>query len=81
MSIISYLRSFRIFQIALFDLITAFFGLLLLVKLLFKNKPQSFYISWTIVLLLPISVLSHILVNQPTMLNFYLGLSKRPKNN
>lgn len=81
MSIITYLRSFRIFQIAIFDLITAFFGLLFFLKLILKNKPQSFYISWTIVLFFPISVLSHILVNQPTMLNFYLGLSKRPKNN
>ena len=78
MSIIAQLRSFRLFDISLFDLIASIIGIYLLLKLLIKNKPRHYYIAWTIVLVLPISVISHVVFKTPTTLNYYLGLSGKP---
>ena len=78
MSIITQLRSVRLFDIALFDLVTAFIGLYLLLKLVFKHKPQHFYLAWTTVLVLPIGIVFHLLFKVPTTLNYYLGLSSKP---
>lgn len=78
MYIIQYVRSFRIFDIALFDLIASIIGLYYLFSFLYPNQPNVFYWSWVAVLVLPISVVAHLLTGTPTMLNYYLGLSPKP---
>ena len=76
---LTYLRSFRIFQIAIFDVVMTLIGLLIILRFLKPNQPEEFYIAWVTVTALPISVISHLIVNQPTMLNYYLGLSHHPQ--
>ena len=78
MSIITQLRSVRIYNIALFDLVASVIGLYLVIKYLKPNEPETFYWSWSIVLVLPIAVFTHYVLDVPTMLNYYLGLSLRP---
>ena len=78
MSTITYLRSFRIFGIALFDLIGTILGILIGLKVLFPNREVSFYISWTILLMMPLSVISHLIFRVPTQFNYYLELSRKP---
>ena len=80
MSIIQTLRSVRIAQIALFDVIASIIGLYFLLKLLKPNQPTAFYASWVAISVFPISILSHLLFGIPTMLNYYLGLSVKPTN-
>ena len=75
MNLISTLRSYRIFKIALFDLITAILGTYLLLKYMFKGRQESFYISWTIVITLPIGIVVHKLLGIETQLNKYLGIA------
>jgi len=78
MSLIRSLRSYRIFEIALFDLVASIIGLYYILRYIYPNKSHYFYWSWTFLLVLPISVISHIISDTPTMLNYYLGLSKIP---
>ena len=66
---LEYLRSFRIFEYAIFDLAVSFLGILLLSPLLTKlflkiniNIPTS---SW-LYLTLPLSILIHMLVGNYT---------------
>jgi hypothetical protein len=70
-----HLRSFRLFHIALFDVIAGVVGLAFVLRYFFPNNA---YIFWSIVLVLPLGVVTHKLLNIPTMLNFYLGLSDKP---
>ena len=72
------IRSFRIFQIAMFDLVLAFLGLYYAFRWGFPQRPKHFYLSWTVLLVLPVSVLSHYLLSIHTMYNYYLGLSPLP---
>lgn len=72
------IRSFRIFNIALFDFVMAFLGLYYLLRWLKPNRPRHYYLSWSILLVLPVSVVSHIAFDVPTTFNYYLGLSSAP---
>ena len=76
MSLITTLRKPRIFKIALFDVITSILGLFMIFKFIFKIK-HSFLIA--ILLTFPIGILVHYVFKIPTTLNYYLGLSKKPK--
>lgn len=78
MSIINILRTPRLFGIALFDFISAFIGIIGLLYLHDSTREPHYYYAWATLLTLPIGVLSHIVSNTPTMLNYYLGLSERP---
>jgi len=78
MTLLQTLRRPKIFQIALFDLITATIGLYLVLKQVFPYRTQRFYYAWTAVSLLPVSVAFHYLFDIPTQLNYDLGLSSRP---
>lgn len=69
---LQYLRSFRIHKIALFDLVCAVIGLYLLLKFLFPNKSNDFYMAWTLVLVFPVSITAHLIFGVPTQLNNYL---------
>lgn len=68
-----WIRSFRIFQIAVFDVFTAWIGLYLLFAF-FQFKNPSL---WTFIFLFPIGILSHYLFGVKTKLNEYLGINKR----
>ena len=62
--IIEELRKYRMFGIALFDLVSTFIGAYLLDKYFnFKNK-RLYYLS-----IMPIAVLSHIIIGQKTFVN------------
>lgn len=78
MSLLTVLRCPRIFGIALFDFASAFIVLALLLRWWIPERPISFYLAWTTVLILPISIVSHLLSKTPTTLNYYLGLSPKP---
>ena len=66
-------RSYRIFKIALFDLILSF---VLVIWIL-----SYFGVDWKVsaLLTLPIGIISHYIFNIDTQLNYYLGLSNEPK--
>jgi len=81
MSTIIFLRSFRIFKIALFDIIMSLLGLYLLGTVLFSGKPRHVYMLWSAIFVLPISIIVHYLIGTPTMLNYYLGISPLPPLN
>ena len=76
---IKYLRSFRIWGVALFDLISAFIGTIVVFVLLRKkNIPVSHYVIAALVLTIPIGIVAHVLFRVNTTLNYKLGLSDRP---
>lgn len=79
MSIIEFLRSFRIYNIALFDLFISLVGLYIFGKTVFPGKPPRVYLLWSVIFVLPIGIMVHYLFGIPTMLNFYLGISTRPQ--
>jgi hypothetical protein len=54
---IEFLRSFRIFNIALFDVISSFIGTYLFLKFFIRGRREEFYYAWTIVLPIPLSIL------------------------
>jgi hypothetical protein len=72
------LRSLRVFNIAVFDFVASLIGIFYLLKWLRPDRPRSYYVSWTVLTVLPLSVISHLLVDTPTMFNHYLGLSAYP---
>ena len=74
-SFIDKARSYRIFKIALFDLILSF---VLMIWIL-----SYFGISWqtAVLLTIPVGIVSHYIFNVDTQLNYYLGLSNEPKRN
>lgn len=77
--ILKSLRSLRIADIAMFDVIASILGLYFLFKYLIPNHPPHFYWSWAFVLTFPLGIIFHVIFNTPTMLNYYLGLSEIPQ--
>jgi hypothetical protein len=71
-----YLRSFRIGGISMIDLVGSIVILYGIFRFLGLKNPSL----WTLIWVLPISIIGHLLVNQPTTLNFYMGLSSRPSS-
>lgn len=78
MSTIQKLRSIRIANIAVFDFVVAVVGLYFVLKYLKPNKTVEYYRKWTLILVFPISIITHLVLGIPTMLNYYLGLSPKP---
>ena len=78
MVLITNLRKPRIAKIALFDVITAILGVFIFLKLFFRNQNnlKLFFVSVLLAFLFGIVV--HYVLGIPTMLNYYLGLSKKP---
>lgn len=75
-----YLRSFRIFGIALFDLVLS----MLIMILIFLCKAPSplnqiNFIVAAVILTIPLGIMVHVLFGINTTLNYYLGLSDKPK--
>ena len=73
MSLIKKLREPRIFEIAIFDLLSSFIGMALIFH----------YMGWGwqlgVALAIPVGILSHYVLGIDTTLNYYLGLSKKPE--
>ena len=68
------LRSFRVYNLALFDFATAI-PLPYILRYFFPANPLSFYAAWTFVLFVPLGVVAHYVFSTPTQLNRYLGLA------
>lgn len=75
-----YLRSFRIFGIALFDLVLS---MLIMILIFIYKAPsplnQINFIVAAIILTIPLGIVVHVLFGINTTLNYYLGLSDKPK--
>ena len=76
------LRSHRIFNISIFDIVTAMFGTIILFlifrKLNFPNLSWYIFIITAIFLTIPIGIIFHVIFGVNTQLNFKLGLSNKP---
>ena len=83
MTIISHLRSYRFFEIAIFDVISS----MLLLAFLFGICWNTYYsdlninnfIIAGIVLAVPVGIIGHLVFGINTQLNYKLGLSHKPK--
>lgn len=79
MTLIDRLRQFRILNIAVFDLVTSFIGILLLSLILrslfFPTYSKQKTILIAILLTLPIGIVTHYMFGIKTVLNTYIGLS------
>jgi ABC-type Fe3+-siderophore transport system permease subunit len=73
------LRSYRLYNIAMFDVVFGIIGTVLLL-LLFKEKGKSStnYIIAGVLLTIPLGIFVHILFKVNTELNYKLGLSDKP---
>jgi hypothetical protein len=68
------LRSFKIFNIAIFDLLGTF--MVTYVFHIFMEFKHPLWMSMVCSILL--GVIVHMVTDTPTMLNYYLGLSNKP---
>jgi Na+-transporting methylmalonyl-CoA/oxaloacetate decarboxylase beta subunit len=73
METLEYLRSFRICGIALFDLILAFVVTIWILNYFGVSTEMAAALT------IPIGIISHVIFNIPTRLNYKLGLSEDPK--
>jgi hypothetical protein len=75
------LRSFRIFGIALFDLVLSMVIMTLIFLYIAPSPPLSRinFIIAAIILTIPLGIVVHVLFGINTTLNYYLGLSNKPK--
>jgi hypothetical protein len=75
------LRSYKIFDIAVFDLVISFIGIVLLFfiswKVHFKHQDIKKFIIAGIICTIPISITFHVLFGVNTALNYKLGLSNK----
>lgn len=76
------LRSHKIFGLAVFDLVTAFIGVIIIFLIFwrvhFKNLDWWKFVLAAIVVTIPLSVTYHIIWGVNTKLNYELGLSNKP---
>lgn len=77
------LRSYKIFGLSIFDLITAFIGVIALFMIAwsihFKKLDWWKFLIAAIIVTIPLSITFHILFGINTKLNYTLGLSNKPK--
>lgn len=77
------IRQYRVFNIAIFDLILSFIGMII-IFLIAKNKyykelnTQNFVLA-SLFVTIPISILFHVIFGINTQLNYNLGLSNKPE--
>lgn len=76
------LRSYKIFDIAMFDLILGMVGLILLFifsqQKWFPELDIKSFVLAAILLTIPLGIIFHVLFGIDTALNYKLGLSKKP---
>lgn len=77
------LRQYRIFGIALFDLVLGVVGMIIIFLLarwkFFPNLSVWPFIIAAVLLTVPIGIAFHIIFGVNTQLNYYLDLSNKPK--
>lgn len=73
MSIIDSLRSYRIFKIAIFDVVVSL--LVFFILLVHYNSKHPYLYS---LFAIPLGIIVHLLFGVNTQLNYYLGLSEEP---
>lgn len=82
MNTLRWLRSFRIFNIALFDLILGILGTVLALLVAryyyFPTLPMKPFVWAGVLTTIPLGVFTHILFGVNTTLNYKLGLSHKP---
>lgn len=70
------LRSYRLFNISLFDVIATYFAAVI-ISYFMKRKMIIKHIFKVFLLLIVIGIITHKVLNIPTMLNHYLGLNDK----
>jgi hypothetical protein len=84
MSITEIRKKYRIFNIAIFDLVLAFIGVIFIFmifwRIFFKSLPWWHFVLAAIILTIPIGIVFHIIFGVKTQLNYYLGLSDKSNN-
>tara|TARA_B100002051_G_C16241078_1_gene394972 strand:- start:47 stop:295 length:249 start_codon:yes stop_codon:yes gene_type:complete len=80
---INELRKYKIFGMAIFDLVVSMIGMIIIFILLkkwhFKELSTLNFIIAAIILTIPFGIIVHILFGVNTGLNYKLGLSYKPK--
>lgn len=84
-SLIQHIRQYRIAKMAIFDWVITIIPLFILSWLMYYkwnigNKLSFIFILFMVILLgIIIGIVVHKILNVPTMLNYYLGISEKPK--
>jgi hypothetical protein len=76
-STIDGLRTYRIFDFAIFDWSVALIGGLLIGEYILRLNTLLHWILW-IILWFIIGIVSHVIMKIPTMLGYYIGLNEKP---
>ena len=78
------LRSHRIFGIALFDLILALIGTIIIFLIAkwkwFPHLKAINFVIAAVLLTIPLGIFFHVIIGRDTTLNYKLGLSNKPKD-
>jgi len=78
------IRSHRILGIALFDLLLAIVGTVIILLIAkwkwFPGLKNVNFVIAGILLAIPLGIFFHIIIGKNTTLNYKLGLSKKPRN-
>jgi hypothetical protein len=76
------IRKYKFFGLAIFDIVSSIIGLVLVFVLVkYKHFPKLStgpFIIAGILLAVPVGIVSHIIFNVNTQLNYTLGLSNKP---
>ena len=79
---LKYLRSFRIYNIAMFDVIVSIIGLIIICLIsrdrYWPRKDWKPFVGIAIFYAIPIGIVTHIIFGVNTQLNYKLGLSDKP---
>lgn len=77
------IRSHKIFGLAIFDLVTAIIGMIIIFLIAWKIHYPKLdwwkFVVAAILLAIPVGIVFHILFGVNTKLNYTLGLSNKPK--
>jgi fatty acid desaturase len=76
-SAVDKLRSYRIRELSIFDVVTALFGGWLIGYFLLDLSSPIMWLLW-IILWYIIGILVHVMFKVPTHLGFYLGINEKP---
>lgn len=76
LNMIDYLRSFRLLNIAMFDVVMSILVFYFLIIYLYPNAKHPWLYS---LISIPVGIVVHMLFSINTTLNNYLGLSDKPK--
>ena len=76
------IRSYRIFGLAIFDLVLALIGMIAVFlwahRTFFPTLPVQNFVIAAVLLTIPVGIFTHVLFGTSTALNHLLGLSTSP---